>query len=141
MSLRRGIGVALPGIACYAFGRAFALTTTRGLLPSSMRLAGSAFRATLVRTKTSGSGKKREELYIHVDPGAFIFEEAWLRTGFDLWLQAGTDRDYFLPLPSADFHGFVFLEAQYSDSQACSRALLRMFKTPDGRALDLHARR
>ena len=38
----------------------------RGLLPASVKVANGRLTATLVRTKTSGVGKKREELYIYM---------------------------------------------------------------------------
>ena len=47
-------------------------------------------------------------------------------------MSIGTSRDYFMVLPSFDYHDVVQLEATYSDSQALSRGLLRHIKTPAG---------
>ena len=66
-----------------------------GLMPASMRLISGSLRGTLVRTKTSGAGKKREELYLHIDVTALFFHPSWLRVGWELWQALGTRRDYF----------------------------------------------
>ena len=81
----------------------------RMLLPSTLRLVGGSLKATLVRTKNTGIGKRREELYLHLDAEAFIFERTWLRTRFELWMSAGTAHDYFLMLQSACFNDFKHL--------------------------------
>ena len=96
----------------------------RGLIPSSARFVRGALRATLVRTKTSGVGKRREELYIHVDAEAWFAQCNWLATGWELWDSCGSDRDYFLGLPSHDRTEMRAIEATYPDSQAMSHALL-----------------
>ena len=107
----------------------------RGLLPSSLRLVGGSLRGTLVRSKTTGAGKRREELYLHVDRMAYILESSWLEVGWRLWQRCGTARDYFLLLPTADFTGVIELEASYTDSQACSRALMRKVLLQSGEPL------
>ena len=107
----------------------------RGLLPSSLRLVAGSLRGTLVRSKTTGAGKRREELYLHVDRMAYILESSWLEVGWRLWQRCGTARDYFLLLPTADFTGVIELEASYTDSQACSRALMRKVLLQSGEPL------
>ena len=65
-------------------------------------------------------------------PQCFLIKPTWLEVGWALWQRCGITRDYFLVLPSAYFGGIVELEASYTDSQACSRALMRMIKLPSG---------
>ena len=77
----------------------------RGLVPSRVRILRNGLRGTLVRTKISGLGKSREELEVVVDSGAFIFESSWLAVGWALWEELGTDRDYFMGLPTEDLAG------------------------------------
>ena len=55
----------------------------RGLLPQSMRLVSGCLKGTLVRTKTSGPGRRREELYIHVDSAAYLVSPGWLEAGVE----------------------------------------------------------
>ena len=57
----------------------------RGLIPSRLRLDKSGLHATLVRTKTSGSGKKIEELPVFISSDVFLVEPDWLVSGYDLW--------------------------------------------------------
>ena len=107
----------------------------RGLIPSTIRLVAGSLRGTLVRTKTSGAGKRREELYLHIDAGAFFFHKSWISVGRRLWEDLGTNRDYFLLVPAPGFNGVLHLEAQYSDSHACSNLLLRRLRHTDGAPL------
>ena len=107
----------------------------RGLLPSSVKVANGRLTATLVRTKTSGVGKKREELYICVSAHAYMREESWLAVGWDLWERVGIERDFFMGLPTPSLDGMLNIEAQYADERAMSRALMSQALAPDGSPL------
>ena len=107
----------------------------RGLVPSYMTCTPQGFHGTLVRTKTSGAGRKREELYVFVSGQAYILSSDWLMSGWRLWQAHASDRDFFLLLPSRDRHGVIHREAKYSDSQAMSRALVASLLKPDGQRL------
>ena len=61
----------------------------RGLLPSKLRIQDAALRGTPVRTKTTGAGRKKEELYTLVAPTAFVVIGSWLRVALDIWLSWG----------------------------------------------------
>ena len=76
------------------------------------------------RTKTTGAGKKAEELNLHIDREAWLAHPSWLEVGPALWQHTGTARDNFLVLPSANHEHVNQNEAQYSDCQGKSRALL-----------------
>ena len=74
----------------------------RGMIPRLVRVGPSGLRATLVRTKTTGAGEKKEQLEIVVDRAAYLVEEAWLMAGWALWVKHDYPRDYFLCLPAPD---------------------------------------
>ena len=77
----------------------------RGLQPKASRLAGGSLRGTLARTKTSGAGKKVEELYLHIDANAWLGQRDWLLVGYALWQYIGSARDSFRVLPFSDMSG------------------------------------
>ena len=104
----------------------------RGLLPDTLRMVSGSVRGTLVRTKTSGAGKRREELYLHIDALAYISQPTWHKVGMELWPSVNSPRDYFLMLPSYNFHGVVALEAQYADCQALCNRLHKSILHQDG---------
>ena len=81
-------------------------------------------RGTLVRTKTTGAGKRREELLLFVSLDAYLLHREWLKTGFALWESCTSERDYLLGLPTPDLQGMREIEAKYADGAAMSRALL-----------------
>ena len=104
----------------------------RGLVPAKMRLTAVGLRGTLVRTKTNGTGKRQEELYLHVDFGAYLKHSTWLRVGWELWGETDPNRDFFLGLPTPDLAGMRNIEARYPDAQAMSKALMCRCTQPDG---------
>ena len=107
----------------------------RGLMPSSLRIQNGSLRGTLVRTKISGSGRKKESFYMFVASSAWLVNEQWLPVGLGLWLGWGTERDYFPMLPSPDLQRYVAHEARCSDSQTMSGALIGLLRTPSGERL------
>ena len=104
----------------------------RGLIPSRIRVLQSGMRGTLVRTKTSGKGKSREELELVIDRAAYLFEPSWLHTGWALWEKVGSGRDYFMGLPTPDLEGTRQVEAKCSHAVALDRALLSHMKLASG---------
>jgi hypothetical protein len=113
----------------------------RGLVPKRMRMSAAGLAATLVRTKTSGAGKKVEELPMFVSSEAFLRQQTWLAVGFDLWGKVSLDRDFFLCLPTSDWMGARLLQAKYADGLAMSRGLTAKltFRQEEGAALILPA--
>ena len=60
---------------------------------------------TLLRTKTSGPGKKVKQLIVYVPFEACVTGHPWLKDGYDLWKDAVCgSADYFIPrlAPGAD---------------------------------------
>ena len=88
-----------------------------------------------MRTKTSGDGRKREELYLHIDQQAYVIHSEWLQVGWDLWAPLNMQRDFFLGVPTPDLSSMRVLEAKYSDGQAMSRALLKSLTDEKGEPL------
>ena len=97
----------------------------RGLIPSRMRWSNASLRGVLVRTKTTGAGKKWELLHFCVDELAYLVAPDWLAVGWALWQEVDQARDDFLVLPSSVFSSWVKAESRYADSVACGRALFQ----------------
>jgi len=99
--------------------------------PDTVTLLDSGLSAKLLRTKTSGAGKKVRELVMYVPRCAWLVNETWLETGFALWeTHAGTDRDFFLPRPTLALDGFSRKLAGPGDLAALGRECLRRVGRP-----------
>ena len=103
-----------------------------GLLPASLTLDAWGLSGTLQRTKTSGPGKKVKWLPIFVDAAASFSGVDWLTTGFRIWKSADMDfpRDYFLPLPSADWECCRACIADYTAFCTLSKGLYQQLMLP-----------
>ena len=93
-----------------------------------MRVDG-VLEGKLMRTKTSGVGKKVEVQHFFIGPDAYFLHQKWLLTGWTLntWMssQAGMERrDYLVPLPTPRLDGFRRSMMKYSDAMSASRALM-----------------
>eukprot|EP00974_Lingulodinium_polyedra_P041339 3972730-Lingulodinium_polyedra.AAC.1 len=77
----------------------------KGIPPSTVRLRQHVLAATLVRSKTTGPGRKVGELPIVVDRSVSLSGAPWLETGYDIWRSEpfAFSRDFFLPRSSEDF--------------------------------------
>ena len=93
----------------------------RGIDPKQMRLGSQGLVAKLTRTKTTGSSKRVRVLPLFVSRSAYVWVKDWLEIGFNLWQAEGTDRDFFLLIPSQDGEGTRRHEATYSDAAGTSR--------------------
>ncbi|CAL1153955.1 unnamed protein product [Cladocopium goreaui] len=75
-------------------------------------------------TKTSGPGKRVQELPVCVSEQAFVWSAKWIPTGFDLLKRnADFDRDYLIPRFAEDWKGFRKKYATYADMTAYSTYL------------------
>ena len=108
---------------------------TQGLPPSSLEWRARGVTGLLKRTKTSGPGKPLEVLPVFVSQEAWI-EQEWLRVGLDLLTKGSFDfeRDFLLPLPTADLQAATKRRALYSDSAGFSLGLLGSLKDETGGA-------
>eukprot|EP00435_Cladocopium_sp_Y103_P030957 s929_g7.t1 len=66
--------------------------------PDELQFIGERLTTTLRVTKTSGPGKRVQELPVCISESAFVWDKSWLYCGFQLIRQhANFDRDYLLP--------------------------------------------
>ena len=77
------------------------------LRPKLVVMGESGLTGTLLRTKTSGPGKKVKQLTVFIPLEAQVSGHDWLRCGYDLWKDlVGSSADYFLPRLSPSTEGF-----------------------------------
>ena len=110
-----------------------------GLAPAALRMSDGALRGDLVRTKTTGIDKKVGSRAFIVSSLCYVEKPSWLAVGYEIWRGFHFERDYFLPMPSADMQSVAPLEARYMDASAMSRALLSDYAMPsaEGESLKL----
>ena len=102
------------------------------LRPSSLRLTSFGLIGCLERTKTTGPGKRVRHLPIFICRSAYLLAPGWLEKGLEIWESSefDFDRDYFLPLPSADWASMRPVMADFADTTALSKRLFRALKQP-----------
>ena len=102
------------------------------LRPSSLRLTSFGLVGCLERTKTTGPGKRVRHLPIFICRSAYLLAPGWLEKGLEIWESSefAFDRDYFLPLPSADWASVRPVMADFADTTALSKRLFRALKQP-----------
>ena len=89
----------------------------------------------IVRSKTTGVGRRIETQQFYVAEESWLLAEGWLKVGFKLFedcgKKAGVDkRDFMLPRPDAGLEGFRSSMVRYGDAMAMSRTLLMDLKAP-----------
>ena len=89
----------------------------------------------IVRSKTTGVGRRVEVQQFYVSNGAFLLGPHWLEVGFELFVKYGREamsekRDFMMPRPNKALNGFRESMVGYSDAMSMSRALLRELKAP-----------
>lgn len=124
----------LRGFAFYKLLKLWAAarhSDLEGLDPSSLVLTVQGLEGRLDRTKTSGPGRRVRFLPIFISRAAFLLRPEWLATGVEIWNHANMafERDYFLPLPTADWKGCLKSMASYSQVVAFSKYLWRSLRT------------
>ena len=94
-----------------------------GIDPLSIKLDEAGLTMKLLRTKTSGPGKKDEVLTAYVSAGAYLVHPGWIKVGVQLWKALHFDRDFFLGPPSRDLSRMLPSVASYEDRSAMTKAL------------------
>ena len=97
---------------------------TAAMPPGRLELGARGLRAVLEQTKTTGTDKRVQTLFVTIAWDAWVAAPGWLKAGFDLWAKHSFERDYFLALPAPDLNGLRRAEAEYKDSAAQGRRLL-----------------
>ena len=123
-------------LRCFAFHKLLKVWTgsrfsdLTGLSPSSITLSGYGLEGMLDRTKTSGPSKRVIFLPIFISCDALA--SGWLAEGWELWQNStmAFTRDYFLPLPNADFSGARPTMADYPQTVVLTKKLWRSLKVP-----------
>ena len=121
-------------VRAFAWYRLFKLWTgmryadTLGMHMDTMREDSMGVWATLMKTKTTGPGKRVLQCKVYVSHEAYLEEKQWLATGLDLWKKMGYEaglsgRDFMLPMPDDALAGFSRRVASYPAASACSQAL------------------
>ena len=101
------------------------------LRPEHVQMREAGLVATLMRTKTSGVGRRVRELPVFIPRGAFTVAEHWLQVGYDLWYEHGPrNRDFFLFCPKPDMSGFTAQMATMGDLGAACTAVLAGLRVP-----------
>ena len=92
--------------------------------PSHLQLMGRRMTTTLRITKTSGPGKRIQEMPVCISEYAFVWDPDWLQQGFHLLkTHASFERDYLLPKLTEDWGGFQRKYATYQDVTSYSCCL------------------
>lgn len=92
--------------------------------PLRVTLSLECLTAIICETKTSGPGRRIQELKGFVLRRASISGVDWLGVGLTLFRTFSSERDYFLPEPNHDFTGVRSRMLGYSLMSAISRRLL-----------------
>ena len=84
----------------------------------------------VVRSKTSGVGRRVEVQSFYVSEKAWFLAEGWLKTGFEIFERFGKEarmerRDFMMARPNGGLDGFRASMVSYSDAMSMSRAILR----------------
>ena len=103
---------------------------TEGVPPATLSWeVGVGLQGDIMRSKTTGAGRRVEVVQFHISVNAWIFEREWLRVGYELFATMNKDaksesRDFLMARPSENLHGFAEAMMRYPDAMAYSRALL-----------------
>ena len=98
--------------------------------PENLSMVGGRMTTTLRVTKTSGPGKRVQELPVCVSEYAYIWDATWLKMGFDILKeQADFERDYLIPQITPDWLGFRKKAASYHDMSIYSCHLRRALRS------------
>eukprot|EP00434_Breviolum_minutum_P043184 symbB.v1.2.038481.t1/scaffold6004.1/size21842/3 len=94
--------------------------------PEGLSMLSGRMTTTLRITKTSGPGKRMQELPVCISEHAYIWDASWLKTGFDLLKsEADFERDYLMPQLESDWNSFRKKAASYNDMSVYSCGLRR----------------
>lgn len=109
---------------------------TTGIPAESLKFEGSAgLVGEVVRSKTSGLGRRVEVQHFYVATDSWLLAEGWLKTGFRLFKDLGekarnSRRDFMMARPTAALDGFKSTMVNYGDAMSMTRALLWELKAP-----------
>ena len=109
------------------------------MIPKELKYFGGRMTTVLRTTKTTGPTKRVRELPVCISEHAYISNQFWLKTGFDLLKNdVAFDRDYLLPKLNSNWTGFRRVMATYNDISSYSAYLRRKIKRPGQDELIIH---
>ena len=101
------------------------------LRPDKVNLTEGGLTGKLLRTKTSGPGKRTRELHLFIPSGVGIADVEWLKRGYVMWREViDVDADFFLPRMSANMSTFTGRLATASDLAGMLLASLLLVRVP-----------
>ena len=98
--------------------------------PENLSMLGGQMTTTLRITKTSGPGKRVQELPVCISEHAYIWDASWLKTGFGLLKsEADLERDYLVPQLDKNWNSFRRKAASYNGMATYSCGLRRALRS------------
>ena len=98
--------------------------------PENLSMLGGRMTTTLRVTKTSGPGKRVQELPVCISEHAYIWDATCLKAGFDLLKnEADFDRGYLIPQLDSDWSSFRMKAASYNDMSVYACGLRRALRS------------
>lgn len=109
----------------------------KGAPIGTMEMREWGLKGIIDRSKTSGPTKKVAHLPFYVNKDAWLYDSAWLMTGWKLWNATGVEsallsRDFTLPWPNKDLMGFIRKVVDYRIASTMSQALFNEIKVGKG---------
>eukprot|EP00435_Cladocopium_sp_Y103_P069329 s873_g33.t1 len=100
--------------------------------PARMHMSGTCVKMILIRTKTTGPGRRAVEVPAFIARDASLSGEDWLGQGWDLFQSPAFlwDRDYFLPGPNKDWSGGARKFLTSENLNTYMRYVLTVIKKP-----------
>ena len=107
---------------------------TMGIPPSSIDFKdGKGLRGHIMRSKTTGEGRRVDIQDFYVSAEAWLQWPYWLKTGWEIFVDMGQrfgnqGRDFLLPRPDKHLAGFRGSMVRYAEAMSMARALLNLAK-------------
>eukprot|EP00971_Amphidinium_carterae_P036907 725521-Amphidinium_carterae.1 len=108
----------------------------RGIFPQTLSMDERGLSFTLVRSKSTGPGKRHQQVPCFVSAQVWLREPLWLHVGLGLWQRHASERDYLLLTPSADMHQVHQRELKYNEAVRCTRLVNRYLQNGESALLE-----
>ena len=111
---------------------------TLAIPPSSIELRdGRGLKGKIMRSKTTGEGRRVEILEFYISEDAWLQWPYWLRVGWQLFVEMGKKfgnlgRDFLLPRPDKHLRGFRGSMVRYAEAMSMARALAKVSSVENG---------
>ena len=102
---------------------------------SSLQWGKRGMRCKLMKTKTTGPGKKTSILHWYVSADAWLNDPSWCQVGLAIWFRLNPERKVFAGLPNLENTAMLDHAATYADASSNTRALLSVLQVPQPREL------